>query len=73
MPLEDREQDDGAADVGEDEHQVEECPEGHAAVGAGAGDEGGIAQDGPVGEHGAYRGDEGEDEQHAHGERGLSR
>ena len=71
LPLEQREQHDGAADVGEDEDQLEERPHEHAGVAAGAEDVGGIAQHRAVGEHVAIEAMKVQDEEHAHGERGL--
>ena len=47
LPLDQREQRDGAADVGEDETRSRKAPRQHPGVGAGADDVGGIVQDGP--------------------------
>ena len=44
LPLEDREQHDGGADVGDDDDHLEERSEGDAAVGAGADDVVGMIQ-----------------------------
>jgi hypothetical protein len=65
--LEQREQDGGATDIGEDEHELEERTQEHAPVGAGTGDVVGIAQNRSVGEDRSNRCDEREDEQHSHG------
>ncbi len=73
LPLEQWEQHDGTADVGNDEEQFEERPQEHAGVGASTVDVVGIAQDRSVGEGPGNRGDEREDEQHSYDERGLPR
>ena len=73
LPLEQREQHDGTADVGDDEEQFEERPHEHPRVGSGTGDVVGITQDRSVGEGPGDRGYEREDEQHSNDERGLPR
>ena len=73
LSLQQREEHHCASDVADDEEQLEERTYEHAGVSTGTGDVVGIAQDRSVRELSDDRSDKGEDEQHAHDERGLSR
>ena len=66
LPLEDREQRQGGADVGDDEEQLQEGSQQHAGVGASTGDVAGVLENGGV-EHEVCgdRGDVGDEEEHA--------
>jgi hypothetical protein len=66
LPLEDREQRDRGADVGDDKDHLEERPEGDAGVGARADDVAGVVEDRVIQDQPRWdRGDEGDEEEHA--------
>ena len=74
LPLEDREQDDGAGDVRDDQEQLQRrSHEDAGVVGAGAGDvAGGVVEHGLEQIQRRDRRDEGDDEQHSGSKRDLS-
>jgi hypothetical protein len=71
LPLDDREQRDGAADTGEGVDQIEEAAEEHAGVRAGADDVVRVVQHGGQEEECGDRGGEGDHVEGAPDERGL--
>jgi hypothetical protein len=73
LPPEDREQNDGGADVRDDQNQLQERSEEDAVVGAGTGDvAGGIVENRLKQIKRWDRGDEGDEEQHPRNQRNRS-
>jgi hypothetical protein len=74
LPLEDREEHDGGADVGDDEEDLEQRARGHARVGAGTDDVVGVVEHWGVEQERCWdSGDVGDKEQDAGNECSLSR
>ena len=72
LSLEEREQHDGAADVADDEKQIEKRTEEDTGVASRAGDVVGVGQNRSVSEDGCNRRDERDEEQHANDECGAA-
>ena len=72
LPLDDGEQGDRRADVGDGDDDLEERAQGHLRVGAGSGNVVGVVQQGAIQKGSGYGENDGDDEEDAGNQRTLS-